>query len=64
MSSDPRDQRFYALKKKDLSQLSVIEIRELMKYCDKMMESNIHNKARRMWLEYRANLNERLNQLS
>jgi hypothetical protein len=64
MSSDPRDQRFYALRKKDLSQHSVIEIRELMKYCDKMLESNIDKKARRMWLEYRAELNERLNRLS
>lgn len=64
MSSDPRDQRFYALRKKDLSQLSVIEIRELMKYCSKMLESNIDKKARRMWLEYRAKLDERLNQLS
>lgn len=60
MVGDPRDSRFYALKKKDPSQLSVIEIRELMMSCDKMIEITPDKKARRSWIRYRARLSENL----
>lgn len=49
--NDPRDQRFYALQKKDRSQLSRAEIQELIGYCDKMLQTGIAKKARRMWTE-------------
>ena len=60
MSIDPRDKRFYALHKKDRSQLSVIEIRELMEYCDQMMKFVTEKKGRRMWRAYGIELGKLL----
>lgn len=51
---DPRDKRFFALQKKDRSQLSRIEIEELIGYCDKMLQTGVAKKARRMWIELRS----------
>lgn len=64
MFHDPRDRRFYALKKRDPSQLSASEIKELMKYCDKLLEGDIEKKAGRSWQAYRAELSERLDRSS
>lgn len=52
--NDHRDKRFYALQKKDRSQLSRAEIEELIGYCDKMLQVGIAKKARRMWIELRS----------
>lgn len=52
--NDPRDKRFYALQKKDRSQLSRAEIQELIGYCDKMLQVGIAKKARRMWIELKS----------
>jgi hypothetical protein len=54
--NDPRDKRFYALQKKDRSQLSRAEIEELIGYCDRMLEVGAAKKARRMWDELRSEL--------
>jgi hypothetical protein len=51
---DPRDERFYALRKRDRSQLSRTEIEELIGYCDKMLQIGVAKKARRMWIELRS----------
>ena len=52
--NDPRDKRFYALQRKDRSQLSRAEIQELIGYCDKMLQVGIAKKARRMWIELKS----------
>lgn len=54
--NDPRDKRFYALQKKDRSQLSHPEIRELIGYCDKMMLFVPANKGRRAWVDLKSDL--------
>ncbi len=64
MSIDPRDKRFHALHKKDPSQLSVIEIRELMAYCDEMMKFVTEKKGRRTWRTYGIELSELLEKSS
>jgi len=51
---DPRDKRFFALQKKDRSQLSRAEIEELIGYCDKMLQVGTAKKARRMWIELKS----------
>ena len=53
---DPRDERFYALQKKDRSQLSRTDIEELIGYCDKMLQTGVAKKARRMSIELKAEL--------
>ena len=53
---DPRDKRFYALQQKDRSQLSRTEITELIGYCDKMLQLGVAKKARRMWVDIKAEL--------
>ena len=53
---DPRDKRFYALQQKDRSQLSRTEIAELIGYCDKMLQLGVAKKARRMWVDIKAEL--------
>lgn len=56
--NDPRDKRFSALKKKDISQLTDEDIRELIGYCDKMLSNKLANKNRRSWSKYRTELQE------
>lgn len=54
--NDPRDKRFYTLKKKDRSQLSRAEIEELISYCDRMLQVTAAKKARRMWVDLKSDL--------
>lgn len=56
MASDPRDARYFALEKRDRSSLSASELRELIKYCDLMIEGRISKKARKSWIAYRSDL--------
>jgi hypothetical protein len=57
VSGDPRDKRFYALRKRDRSQLTSVEVAELMAYCDKMIrQTTAANKARRSWGNLRSEL--------
>ena len=60
MKDDPRDDRFYALKKKDPSQLSNTEIDELIAICDKMIAVLKAKKGRASWSKYKAALCELL----
>jgi hypothetical protein len=57
---DPRDKRYFALKKLDPAQLSDAEIRELIAYCDKMLEFVTARKARQGWIRERSSLNKKL----
>jgi hypothetical protein len=52
--NDPRDKRFYALQKKDRSQLSPADIEELIGYCDKMVRFG--TLGRRAWVDLKAEL--------
>ena len=52
--NDPRDKRFYALQKKDRSQLSRPEIEELIGYCDRMLQTIAAKKGRRSWIDLRS----------
>ena len=54
--SDPRDKRFYALQKKDRSQLSRPEIEELIGYCDRMILFVPGNMGRRAWVDLKSGL--------
>ena len=60
MQEDPRNKRFYALKKKNPSQLSKPEIDELIAICDKMIAVVKAKKGRASWSKYRAELIELL----
>ena len=60
LGSDPRNRRFYNLKKKDPSQLSVMDISELMTMCDEMMKFVTDKQGRKSWKRYRAELSELL----
>ena len=51
-----RDRRFYELKKKDPHALTSEEIRELIAYCDSMIDGRISKKARKSWFAYRSDL--------
>jgi hypothetical protein len=54
--NDPRDKRFYALRKKGQSQLSRPEIEELIGYCDKMIRFVPGNMGRRAWVDIKSDL--------
>ena len=56
MKQDPRDKRFYRLKKKDIYQLTSQEARVLISYCDKMIEFVSDKKVRKGWIAYKGEL--------
>ena len=63
LGSDPRNGRFYKLQKKDKSQLSVIEITELMTVYDDMMNFVTDKKGRKSWQRSKSKLGELLSKL-
>lgn len=58
---DPRNGRFHTLKKKEPSQLTAIEITELITTCDEMIDYVKAKKSRKTWRKYRGKLSELLN---
>ena len=60
MAPDPRDARYYSLRKKTEDQLTRDECKELIAYCEKMLRSGVAKKARREWSELRSRLSELL----
>ena len=47
---DPRTNRFYKLDKRDPHQLSDAELRELITYCEQMIDYCTHSKSRKQWI--------------
>ena len=60
MNNDPRDKRFFALKRKDRSQLSKDEIEELIDHCAKVLQYGLDKKSRRSWSRFRDKLTDLL----
>ena len=58
--SDPRDKRFYQLRKRHVSQLSVEEVRELIGYCDRMIEYVSDRTSRGQWVRLKKDYVARL----
>jgi hypothetical protein len=46
---DPRDSRFYKLRKRDPSQLTAQEARDVQATCERMMEYVSDGKTRKEW---------------
>lgn len=60
MANDPRDKRFFALQKKDVAQLTSEELKELIEYCDNMLQKKLANKARHSWYKFRNELADKV----
>jgi hypothetical protein len=60
MANDPRDNRFFPLQKKDVAQLTSEELKELIDYCDNILQQKLPNKARRSWDKFRNELADKV----
>ena len=50
--SNPRDKKFFELKKRDLIQLNIDELNYLLSISNVMLKTVTHSKARRSWALY------------
>lgn len=55
---DPRDKRFYQLQKREKSQLSAVEVQELIKYCEAMISFVDNKKGRKNWVLFKQELDQ------
>ncbi len=53
---DPRNKRFFRLRKKDISQFDKAELSVMIAYCDKMINYVINKKSRRSWIDLKTYL--------
>ena len=60
-STDPRNKRFYQLQKRDLCQLSISELNELLAFTEKMIDFVKDSKSRRSWTDFETEIRTKLN---